>query len=143
MMQAGHHRARLASWHRRWELRPRTAGKLLLDQADHPVVVATTAVDDAEAVALAVMEQVEVVTHEFHLKQRLVDGHRPGRVHLLAQDQRAVTLHLDRDETALGFRPAERGLVRIAGPRPRYPVAVYGGGGRQRRGGLQRRRSGR
>src|SRR5712691_1067458 len=31
--------------------------ELLLDQADHPVVVATTAVDDAEAVALAVMEQ--------------------------------------------------------------------------------------
>ncbi len=29
---------------------------LLLDQANYPVVVATTAVDDAKAVALAVME---------------------------------------------------------------------------------------
>src|SRR5437762_13554206 len=40
---------------------------------DHPVVVAAAAVDDAKAVTLAVMEQVEVVADEFHLEQGLVD----------------------------------------------------------------------
>ena len=74
---------------RRMRLAPESglAGpELLLDQADHPVVVAAATVDHAEAVALAVVEQVEVVADELHLEQRLVDGHRARRVHLLAQD---------------------------------------------------------
>src|SRR5437763_385703 len=109
-----------------------TAGKpgpggreLLLYQADHPVVVATAAVDDAEAVAVAIMEQIEIVADEFHLEQGLVDGHRAGRVHLLAQDQRAVALHLDRDQAALGFGLIRAGaVVGGTGPGPRHPVAV-------------------
>ena len=58
-MQAGHHPIKpcpACIVKLRWGFRPRTAGKLLLDQADHPIVVATTAVDDAEAVTLAVVE---------------------------------------------------------------------------------------
>src|SRR5215475_5944567 len=99
--------------------------ELLLYQADHPVVVATAAVDDAETVTIAVMEQVEVVADELHLEQGLVDGHRAGRVHLLPQDQRAVALHLDGDQADLRF-----GLIRLgtaaglSGPGPRGPVTV-------------------
>src|SRR6516165_4802396 len=74
---------------------------LLLDQPDDPVFVAATAVDHAEPVAFAVVEQVEVVTYEFHLQQGLVDRHRPGRVHLLAQHQGAVALHLDGNHGAI------------------------------------------
>src|SRR6266566_4385412 len=113
--------------------------ELLLYQADHPVVVATAAVDDAEAVTIAVMEQVKVMADELHLEQGLVDGHRAGRVHLLAQDQRAVALHLDRDQAALGF-----GLIRVgavvggAGPGPRDPVTVHRRGGRGARAGTRR-----
>src|ERR1700748_517756 len=63
------------------------------------------------------------MTDELHLEQGLVDGHRAGRVHLLAQDQRAVALHLDRDQAALGV-----GLV---------PVGAGGGlAGPPRPGGL-------
>src|SRR5271165_1286669 len=122
-MQAGHHPIKPCPAYivkLRQEIPAPDGWELLLDQADHPVVVATTTVDDAEAVALTVMEQVEVVTYEFHLEQGLVDGHRPGRVHLLAQDQRTVALHLDGDEAAVGFGPA---------------IAVHGGGDLHRRGG--------
>src|SRR6266567_449479 len=123
MMQAGHlpikpGPARIAE-SRQGNLAP-DGWKLFLDQADHPVVVAATAVDDAEAVALAVMEQVEVVTDEFHFEQGLIDRHRARRVHLLAQDQRAVTLHLDGDQAALRVSPV---------------LAVHGGGDRRRGGG--------
>src|SRR5690242_17344686 len=122
--------------------------ELLLDQADHPVVVAAATVDHAEAVALAVVEQVEVVADELHLEQRLVDGHRARRVHLLAQDQRAVPFHLDRDQAALPFwLVVVRVFVQVihdAGPRPgdavrgwrRLPVRRA----RQRRSGQHARR---
>src|SRR5580692_7763660 len=101
-------------------------GELLLDQADDPVVVAPTAVDHAEPVALAVVEQEEVVTHEFHLQQGLVDRHRPGGVDLLAQQQRAVALHLDRDHGTVRLGPVEPVVlvVQFAGARPGYAVAV-------------------
>src|SRR5437588_6008194 len=116
-------------------------GELLFHQADHPVVVAAAAVDDAEAVTLAVVEQVEVMTDELHLEQGLVDGHRAGRVHLLAQDQRAVALHLDRDQAALGFGLIRVGaFVGVAGPGPRDPMAVHVGSGR--RGARTRTRRG-
>src|SRR5690348_17787974 len=81
MMQAGPGPgpACVAAWR---QGKPGSRGwELLLYQADHPVVVATAAVDDAEAVTIAVMEQVEVVADELHLEQGLVDGHRAGRVH--------------------------------------------------------------
>src|SRR6516165_11354416 len=102
--------------------------ELLLDQPDDPVVVAPTAVDHAEPVAFAVVEQVEVMTHEFHLQQGLVDGHRPGRVHLLAQHQGAVPLHLDRDHAAVRFGQVGPVIliVQLTGPRPGRPVAVEG-----------------
>ncbi len=48
----------------------------VLYQADDAVVVAAAAVDHAEQAALAVAERVEIVPHEFHLEERLIDGHR-------------------------------------------------------------------
>ena len=70
------------------------------------------------------------MTDELHLEQGLVDGHRAGRVHLLAQDQRAVALHLDRDQAALGFGLIRVGaFVGVAGPGPRDPMAVHVGSG--------------
>src|SRR5580692_4882052 len=86
---------------------------LLLDQPDHPVVVAATTIDDAEAVAVAVMEEVEVVTDEFQRQQGLVDGHRLGGVYLFAHYQRAVALHLDGDQASV--RLCHDGLVALRG----------------------------
>src|SRR5215472_1961113 len=136
-MQAGPVLPRPASWRRARQTRPPGGWELLLYQADHPIVVATAAVDDAEAVTIAVVEQVKVVTDELHLEQGLVDRHRAGRVHLLAQDQRAVALHLDGDQATLGFGLIRVGAVAgVAGPGPRDPMAVH------RRGRRGRRRAG-
>src|SRR5579859_2767036 len=129
--------ARLAPCQPRW-----TVG-LLFRSPDNPVVVAATAVDHAEPVTLAVVEQEEVVTHEFHLEQGLVDRHRPGGVHLLAQHQRAVALHLDRDHGAVRFGRVERvvPVVQLAGARPGRAVAIDRG--QRSRGGLVRDQGGR
>src|SRR6476659_2067017 len=67
--------------------------KLLVDAAgkrlgepDQPVVVGVPAVHDARLVALLVVEKEEVVADELHLIERVVDGHRLGRVLLGAHD---------------------------------------------------------
>src|ERR1700691_2619062 len=109
---------------------------LLLDQPDHPVVVAATTIDDAEAVAVAVMEEVEVVTDEFQRQQGLVDGHRPGGVYLFAHYQRAAALHLDGDQTSV--RLGHDGLVAWRGRA--VAVGRRGRGDRGDRGGRTGRR---
>src|ERR1017187_198613 len=110
------------------EIGTRTGRDLLLDQPDHPVVIATAPVDDAEAVAVTIVEEIKVVTDEFHLQQGLVDRHRRSRVHLLAHHQRAVAFHLDRHELALRLHLVEVSpaglIVHLAGPRPGHAVAV-------------------
>src|SRR5256886_4787048 len=59
---------------------PSSVGAGILDQADEAVLIPVTTVDDARMTARVVAEQVEVVPHQFHLQQRLVDAHRHGRV---------------------------------------------------------------
>src|ERR1700728_696458 len=122
---------------------PGVGRDLLLDQPDHPVVVAATTIDDAEAVAVAVMEEVEVVTDEFQRQQGLVDGHRPGGVYLLAHHQRAVALHLDGDQASVRLGRdgpvARRGRAVAVG---RGDRGGRGNGSRRGGGGHRRTRRG-
>src|ERR1700742_851482 len=67
--------------------------KLLVDAAgkrlgepDQPVVVGVPAVHDARLVALLVVEKEEVMADELHLIERVVDGHRLGRMLLGAHE---------------------------------------------------------
>src|SRR5262245_30853115 len=61
------------------------AGKRL-GEPDQPVIVGVPAVNDAGPVALLVVEQEEVVADELHLVERVVDGHRLGRMLLGPHD---------------------------------------------------------
>src|SRR5271165_6076148 len=85
--------------------------RLLLYQADYAVVIPAATVDHAELAAVAVVERVEVVAYEFHLEERLIDGHRVRGVELLPDDQGAVALHLDRHQA--GRSRLHRGLVLV------------------------------
>src|SRR5579885_735378 len=49
-------------------------------QPDHAVVESLPAVDDARALLVGVVEEVEVVSDQFHLVEGLVDRHRLGGV---------------------------------------------------------------
>src|ERR1700684_3499198 len=71
-------------------------------QSDHTVVITPSPVHDAELVAVPVVEQEEIVSHQFHLQQGLVDRHRLGVGPLLTGDDRALALHLDRHEVGGG-----------------------------------------
>src|SRR5690606_18370680 len=55
-------------------------------EADHPVVVGPPPVDHARAAGLLVEEQVEVVSQQLHLEQRVLDRHRLTGVLLLTDD---------------------------------------------------------
>src|ERR1700728_1830521 len=92
--------------------------QLLLDEPDDAVVVPTAAVDHAELAALTVVVGEEGVADEFHLKQRLVDGHRVRGVEFLPNDQRAVAFHLDRHQ-------ARGVLLGLVGVRVVIPAAVW------------------
>src|SRR5579875_973583 len=94
---------------------PAGVSRLLLEQPDHPVIVAPAPVNDTEEAALAVVEQVEVMPHKLHLEQCLLDGHGRGAVKFLAYDERAVAFHLDGDE-AHSRRPG--------GPGPAAPRSL-------------------
>src|SRR5579875_895935 len=65
-----------------------------LHQPHHPVVVTAAAVHHAEQIAVAVVEQIEIVPDELHLQQGLVDRHGGRVVQLLPDHQGAVALHL-------------------------------------------------
>src|SRR6478735_4952581 len=54
------------------------------------VAPATTPVDDARAVRVGVVEEEEVVADELHLVDGVLEGHRGGRVDLLAHLDRRV-----------------------------------------------------
>src|SRR5262245_51694743 len=62
-------------------------------QSDHAVVVALAPVDHGRLLVLLVDEQVEVVTDELHLVERLAEGHRCCMVGLLADDRGSVAHH--------------------------------------------------
>src|SRR5256714_14485617 len=112
-------------------------------EGDDPVVVRVAAVHHAGAPGLLVHEQVEVVAHEFHLEQRVVDGHRLRVVFLLADDvPRLVVVPVGRrfgevavpwlgdglvERVALvhGYQPGRRrGDGDRSAPAPVYPAAV-------------------
>src|SRR6201995_390868 len=99
-------------------------------QSNHPVVITPPPVDHAELVTVPVVEQEEIVPHQFHLQQRLVDGHGVGVVQLLPHHHRAVALHLD------GHQVRGGGLLPVRAVLGRgRAVAVLGrdrGGARQR-----------
>ncbi len=83
----------------------------LLDQADQAVLVAVAPVDHARQAAALVPEQVEVVPHQFHLEQRLINADRRGGVELLPHHDRAVALHLDGHDAAWFGPVAGRAVV--------------------------------
>ena len=51
------------------------------------------------------------MTHELHLVEGLVEGHRTGRVGLLAHDHRSVAVHGDGSDLALGLGLTRGGIV--------------------------------
>ncbi len=65
-------------------------------QMDHAVVVRVTPVDHRGLLGLRVDEQIEVVSDQLHLVERLVERHGSSRVGLLADDQRPFALNLQR-----------------------------------------------
>ena len=68
------------------------------------------AVDDGRAAGGLVDEEVEVVADELHLGQRVIDGHRVGRVLLGAHDLAELNL-LDLILVRIGLRSGLRGLL--------------------------------
>src|SRR2546430_1118078 len=112
-------------------------------EGDGPVVVRVTAVHHARAPGPLVHEQVEVVAHEFHLEQGVVDGHRLRVVFLLADDvPRLVVVpvgrglgevvvprldggFVERVVPVHGYQPGRgRGDGDRSAPAPVYPAAV-------------------
>src|SRR5690606_12079856 len=73
-------------------------------ERNHPVVVTTAPVDDRGTLALLVHKQVEIVAHQFHLIQRLVQRHRSRGVGLLPDYQRTVAGNGDRSDLPLLHR---------------------------------------
>src|SRR5260370_5567437 len=75
----------------------------LFYQANHTVLVTPAPVYHARVTILGIAEQEEIVAHEFHLEQGLVDGHRAGAAVLLPHHQRPLSRHRARDD-AVGLR---------------------------------------
>src|SRR5215472_3463563 len=94
-----------------------SAWRMLLHKPDHAVLIAAPAVDHAGHAASGVGEQEEIVTHELHLEQRLVDGHRHRGVELLPYHQGAGALRVDLDFPVLVLGRLRRGVACIGGIR--------------------------
>jgi hypothetical protein len=73
---------------------PPAADRGGFEQPNDAVLIAVPTVYDARHIFIDVMEQVEVVTDEFHLEQSLVDRDRDRMVELLPHYKRTVALHL-------------------------------------------------
>src|SRR5680860_257465 len=106
----------LRSWHAPGTPRIRTSTHNATEsfrsghlEGDDAVVVPPAAVHDRGPFALLVHEQEEIVPHQLHLVQRLVESHRPSGVALLADHKRAVPDHGDRAHLTLrGYRLLRR-----------------------------------
>src|SRR5665647_2269580 len=61
-------------------------------QMDHAIGPTTSTVDDTGLVGVLVMEEVEVVSDQLHLVERLVQPHRHGRVNLLTYMNRRISV---------------------------------------------------
>src|SRR5690606_13147334 len=72
-------------------------------EADHAVAPALAAVDDRGLARLGLDEEEEVVPHELHLVQRVVDRHGVRLVDLLADHDRGVAERV-LDRAVLGDR---------------------------------------
>src|SRR5665648_324494 len=72
------------------------SGNLLLllrdVQMDHAIGPTASTVDDTRLVGVLVMEEVEVVSDQLHLVERLVQAHRRGRVNLLTYMNRRISI---------------------------------------------------
>src|SRR5438876_799234 len=74
--------------------RPAGLTQLSRSEPDDSVVVRAAAVHHAGPPGLLVHEQVEVVTEQFHLEQRVVDRHRFAVVFLLPDDVPRLVVEL-------------------------------------------------
>src|SRR5450759_104651 len=61
-------------------------------QMDHAIGPTASTVDDTRLIGVLVMEEVEIVSDQLHLVERLVQPHRRGRVNLLAHMNRRFSI---------------------------------------------------